>query len=70
MIKRILLALFAAWILSVFGFEVFIIAGLAEFGITITTTGYYLIFAVAGLLSSIFSKNTNITIHKYNKKKR
>jgi hypothetical protein len=67
MIKRILLALFAAWILSAFGFEVFIIAGLAEFGITITTTGYYLIFAVTGLLSSIFSKNTNITIHKDNK---
>ena len=64
MIRRILYALLVEWILSCFGFGGFIIAGLAEFGITISMTGYYIIFAVAGLLSSIFSKNTHITVHK------
>lgn len=65
MIWRILVALFAAWILSLFGFGTFVIVGLAEFGIIITMTGYYLIFAAAGLLAWIFSRgNSSVTIRK------
>jgi hypothetical protein len=65
MIWRILISLFAAWFLSLFGFGAFIIAGLAEFGIVITMTGYYLIFAVVGLLAWIFNHGrSSITIKK------
>ena len=65
MIWRILISLFVAWFLSLFGFGAFVIAGLAEFGIVITMTGYYFIFVTVGLLAWIFRRDrSSITIKK------
>jgi len=58
MIWRILVALFVAWLLSQFGFAAFMIAGLAEFGFTISMTGYYVFFVVLGLLGWVFRGST------------
>ncbi|MEE5181066.1 hypothetical protein JDW21_19485 [Bacillus subtilis] len=47
-------SLLGGWILNLFGFDNLVIDGAKElFHINITTTGYYLIFAIVGLLKSI-----------------
>lgn len=44
-------SLLAGWILSLFGFDALFISGLGElFNLTITTTGYYTIFALIGIV--------------------
>ncbi|MCR4362003.1 hypothetical protein NUG13_11760 [Bacillus subtilis] len=44
-------ALLGGWILSLFGFDTVVIDGAKElFHISITTAGYYLIFAILGLI--------------------
>lgn len=49
-------ALTAGWILSWFGFDDLVIKGAKEiFGMTISTTGYYFLFAILGALRSIRS---------------
>jgi len=56
--------LFLGWILNIFGFGAFVIKGLAQFGLTIDMTGYYLIFAGAGLLKLIFTNNHQADIDR------
>lgn len=47
-------SLFGAWILSWFGFKGLVIAGMAQlFGVSITSVGYYFMFAMMGALKSV-----------------
>lgn len=47
-------ALFAGWILNLFGFENLVIGGMQEFfNVTITMTGYYFLFGVIGMIKFI-----------------
>jgi len=49
-------ALIIAWFLSIFGFDTLIIEGTKElFNMDITTTGYYFIFALIGILRMIYT---------------
>lgn len=42
-------SLLSGWILSWFGFQAVVVAGMAQvFGVTITTLGYYFLFAMFG----------------------
>lgn len=51
----IALSLFGGWILSLFGFDAVVMAGMLElFGKTISTTGYYFLFGLLGALKSLF----------------
>lgn len=53
----------AAWFLNLFGFGKLVIEGLQQFGgPKITMTGYYFIFACAGLLKSILSSLSSVNI--------
>lgn len=47
--------LFVAWFLNLFGFGNVVIKGLTQLGgPEITLTGYYFIFAAAGLIKNVF----------------
>ena len=62
-------ALLGGWILSWFGFDNLVISGMMElFGKTITTTGYYFMFAIMGALSSIALKFKSMASLDFNKK--
>ena len=51
---NIIWMLFVAWFLNIFGFGNVVIKGLQQLGgPTITMTGYYFIFAAAGLIKNI-----------------
>lgn len=55
--------LLLGWIMGLFGFKGVVIAGMAQlFGVTITSLGYYFIFAMIGLVTSLIrlfrGKNT------------
>lgn len=44
--------LLSGWIMSLFGFKAVVIAGMAQlFGASITSLGYYFIFAMIGLIN-------------------
>lgn len=44
--------LFIGWVMGLFGFKGVVIAGMAQlFGVTITSLGYYFIFAMIGLFT-------------------
>lgn len=50
----VLLWLLNAWLLGLFGFDTMFISGMFEvFGLVITKTGYYFIFALVGLANGI-----------------
>lgn len=50
----IIISLLVGWILSLFGFESLVIGGMLQvFGVSITSTGYYFLFAIFGALKSI-----------------
>lgn len=56
MIGGIIGGLFSGWILSLFGFDDVVTHGCKElFNITISTYGYYLIFALIGAICGIFN---------------
>lgn len=56
MFWNIIWCLFAAWFLSLFGFDNLIINGFKElFNITITKTGYYFIWVLVAVICSTIS---------------
>lgn len=56
MLVHIVSALLAGLILSWFGFDKLVINGMKEiFGVSISTTGYYFLFAILGALRGIGS---------------
>lgn len=47
-------SLLGGWILSFFGFQAVVIAGMSQlFGVTITSLGYYFLFAMLGVLNRL-----------------
>lgn len=49
--------LFLAWILSLFGIHNIIIAGIEDlFNVYISIPGYYVLFAIIGLITDLFAK--------------
>lgn len=58
MLVNVAVFLLAGLFLSLFGFDDLIINGMHEiFGVTITSTGYYFIFGIVGVLRSFVHKN-------------
>lgn len=50
MILNMLIGLLVGWILSLFGFDHFVIKSFAEVGVTVTVAIYYIAFAVLGII--------------------
>ena len=50
MIVNLLVGLFVGWILSLFGFDGFVIKSFAEVGVTVTVSIYYIVFAALGII--------------------
>ena len=66
MIFPIVGSLLGGWILSLFGFDGVVIAGMLQvFGLTIDSLGYYFLFASAGVLKSVLNFNKDSVI-KFN----
>jgi hypothetical protein len=52
----ILASMLGGWILSLFGFKAVVITGMAQvFGVSLTSTGYYFLFALKGMLCQVFA---------------
>lgn len=57
MMAGMALGLLSGWIMGLFGFKSVVIAGMLQlFGATITSLGYYFIFAMLGLINSFIYK--------------
>lgn len=51
------MSLLGGWIMSLFGFKAVVVTGMAQlFGVSITSLGYYFIFAMIGLVNSFIIK--------------
>lgn len=61
----ILASMLGGWILSLFGFKAVVITGMAQvFGVSLTSTGYYFLFALKGVLCEVFAygrKKVNVS---------
>lgn len=57
MLGGLVVGLIVGWIVSLFGGDHLLIRGIQELtGNTITSAGYYTIFAIVGLLGGVFKK--------------
>ena len=54
MLCKVICGLIVAWILSLFGFAEMTIDMFHQFGVEITTSTYYMLFAILGILTIHF----------------
>nr|DAJ60318.1 MAG TPA: hypothetical protein [Caudoviricetes sp.] len=54
MLCKVICGLIVAWILSLFGFTEMTIDMFHQFGVEITTSTYYVLFAILGILTIHF----------------
>lgn len=57
MIAKVLSGLLVAWIFSLFGFDDMVLEMFKQFGFEVTTTTYYVLFAILGLLTTRYNKD-------------